>query len=235
MLFMAVFAGFLAESYLDYKTERHKEHDYLTSLVSDLKIDTTDIAFKVVNMEDFINNGYHLSEYFYQEGWMNKYTDSIYILSEKMHTAETTLQYADGTIDQLKNAGGFRLIKNYEITEKIKEYTKDQDRIKDHEQALNLRYAELIKERSNIIYNNVFTYDGVLLDGKIKIGLRKERLDSIYKKTGAKFLTNNQSDFIKFSNSTSTLIGSMYVYKEMAKLQKIKATELIQLIQNDIK
>ena len=43
MLFLAVFAGFLAESYLDYRTERHKEHDYLVSLVSDLKIDTADI------------------------------------------------------------------------------------------------------------------------------------------------------------------------------------------------
>lgn len=43
MLFLAVFAGFLAESYLDYRTERHKERDYLVSLVSDLKIYAADI------------------------------------------------------------------------------------------------------------------------------------------------------------------------------------------------
>ena len=50
MLFFAVFAGFLAESYLDYRTERHKEHDYLVSLVSDLKIDSADVARKSKNM-----------------------------------------------------------------------------------------------------------------------------------------------------------------------------------------
>ena len=234
MLFMAVFAGFLAESYLDYRTERHKEHDYLISLVSDLKIDTTDIGFKVVNMGDVINDGRDLSEYVYQENWMNKYADSIYILTERMHSSETTLQYADGTINQLKNAGGFRLIKSNEITEKIKEYTKGQDRIKDHEQAVNARFAELINERSDLIYNKVYTYKGTMFVGKFEIGLNKERLDSIYKKTGSKFLSNKQTDFVKFSNSTITLVGSMYVYREMARLQKIKAIELIKLIQKDI-
>jgi len=40
MLFLAVFAGFLAESYLEYRTERHKEHDFLNSLKKDLVSDT---------------------------------------------------------------------------------------------------------------------------------------------------------------------------------------------------
>ena len=55
MLFCAVFAGFLAESYLEYRTERHKEHDYLVSLVSDLKIDSADITIKAANMQMFFD------------------------------------------------------------------------------------------------------------------------------------------------------------------------------------
>ena len=54
MLFFAVFAGFLAESYLEYRTDRHKEHDYLVSMISDLKIDTADISRKQVNMQEVV-------------------------------------------------------------------------------------------------------------------------------------------------------------------------------------
>ena len=50
MLFLAVFAGFLAESYLEYRTERHKEHDYLASMVKDLQLDTADMNYKIKNM-----------------------------------------------------------------------------------------------------------------------------------------------------------------------------------------
>jgi hypothetical protein len=57
MLFMAVFAGFLAESYLEYRAERHKELDYLVSLVSDLRIDSADISRKEVNMREVIEFG----------------------------------------------------------------------------------------------------------------------------------------------------------------------------------
>ena len=76
MLFMAVFAGFMAESYLEYRAERHKEHDYLVSLVSDLKIDNADIDRKYKNMQLVFNNSHRLSELFYEDNWINEKSDS---------------------------------------------------------------------------------------------------------------------------------------------------------------
>lgn len=235
MLFLAVFAGFLAESYLDYRTERHKEHDYLVSLVSDLKIDTADISRKEGNMMDVINCGDKISTVFYIDNWSEKYEDSIYLWSEYMFDTEITLQYADGTINQLKNAGGFRLIKSPKITETIKQYMKGQDRIKDQEAGMNIMMQQFLTVRDNIMYARVYDIYGDVLDGKVNIKVQNEKLNAIKAKTGSKFLTNDHREFIKYSNNAVHLIGNIYVYRQIALSQKEKATALIKLIEEEIK
>ena len=234
MLFFAVFAGFLAESYLEYRTERHKEHDYLVSLMSDLKIDSADVSQKKANMIDVIKYGGKLSNVIYEDNWMDKYTDSVYIWSENMFTTEVTLQYADGTIDQLKNAGGFRLIRNNEITEKIKEYTKGRSRIIGQEEGFNQMFQQLLAARGNLMYAKVYNYNGDVLNGKTVVTLKKDILNEIYAKTGSKFLSNDKVEYFKLSNTTILYTGQLYVYLEMAKSQNKKATELIKLIQAEI-
>lgn len=235
MLFMAVFAGFMSESYLEYRTERHKEHDYLVSLVSDLKIDSSDISSKEQNMYDVIKYGSKVSELVYKDKWMENNSDSIYIWTENIFTTEITLLYTDGTIDQLKNAGGFRLIKNNIVSEKIKDYIKGQSRIKGQEEGVMHTFEDLLKLRSNLMYAKVFDYSGDVLNGKSNITLSNEKLNSIKEKTGSNFLTNSQSDFIKFSNATYIFSGQLFVYRAMAMSQKVKATELIKLIEEEIK
>ncbi len=232
MLFFAVFSGFLAESYLDYRTERHKEHDYLVSLVSDLKIDSADISIKEVNMNEVIDYGSKLSDTIYKDKWMEKYTDSVYIWSENVFDTEVILQYADGTIDQLKNAGGFRLIKSMEISEKIKDYIKGQSRIKGQEEAVNHTFDLLLSMRNNLMYIRMFDYTGNVLNGKSNVTLKIEKLNAIKEKTGSMFLTNNQTEFIKYSNTASNYTGQLFVYRAMALSQKEKATELIKLIES---
>ena len=235
MLFMAVFAGFLAESYLEYRAERHKEHDYLVSLVSDLRIDSADISRKEVNMSEVIDFGRKLTDIVYEDNWMNENADSMYLWAENMFDTEVILQYADGTIDQLRNAGGFRLIRNSVINEKIKEYIKDQDRIKGQEEGFNKTFQDVLNERSNLMYAKMFDFSGNVMNGKSIIKLKKDKLNKIYIKTGSKFLSNNSVGFYKLSNKTTMYIGQLFVYRAMALAQKEKATELIKLIQEDLK
>jgi hypothetical protein len=234
MLFMAVFAGFMAESYLEYRTERHKEHDYLVSLVSDLKIDSADISQKEKNMKEVVEYGSLLSDIVYVDKWMDKYADSMYIWSESMYVTEISLQFADGTIDQLKNAGGFRLIKSKEIAEKIKDYMKGQKRIKEQGIGMDQRMQQLLTEKSNIMYARVFDYTGNVLEGKSIVTLKNNKLNKIQAKTGSKFLNNDLKEFTKLSNTSFYFIGQLYVYREMALSQQQQATELIKLIQAEI-
>lgn len=44
MLFLAVVCGMLAEYYLENRIERHREHEFVESMVQDLKEDTVKIS-----------------------------------------------------------------------------------------------------------------------------------------------------------------------------------------------
>jgi hypothetical protein len=234
MLFMAVFAGFMAESYLEYRAERHKEHDYLVSMLTDLKIDIDDISRKEINMKEVYNYGRKLSDIVYEDNWEEKSADSAYIWAENMVDTEVILQYANGTIDQLKNAGGFRLIKNKVINDKIKDYIKGQDRIKGQEEGFNSTFQDVLTERSNVMYARLFDYSGNVLNGKSIVTLKKDKINKIYVKTGSKFLSKNPADMFKLSNKTFIYTGQLFVYRAMAIDQKAKAIELIKIIQEEL-
>mgnify|MGYP000482242818 CR=1 FL=1 len=234
MLFLAVFAGFMAESYLEYRTDRHKEHDYLVSMISDLKIDSADISVKEKNMKEVGIYGDKLSDIIYNINTIENNADSLYLFSENIFDTEVILQYADGTIDQLKNAGGYRLIKNEKIVEKIKSYIKNQNRIKEQQIGVNVTYQDLTRERNGLMYARMFEYDGSALEGKFKITLLKDKLNQIKSKSGSSFLSKNPTEFIKFSNTAFMYAGQIFIYRAMAIDQKEKATELIKLIQEEI-
>lgn len=62
MLFFAVFLGFMAEYYLEYRAERHKEHDYLVSMNKDLKADLREMDTKEFRMGEMVNAVNKLNE-----------------------------------------------------------------------------------------------------------------------------------------------------------------------------
>jgi hypothetical protein len=186
-------------------------------------------------MNDAVIWGSKVSELVYKDKWMETYSDSIYIWSEKMFTTEIILQYADGTIDQLKNAGGFRLIKNNNVSEKIKDYIKGQSRIKGQEEGVLHTFENLLSIKNNLLYAKVFSYTGDVLNGRSNVTLLNEKLNLIKNKTGSKFLSNNHSEFVKLSNTAMIYAGQLYIYRAMAVSQKEKASELIKIIQEEIK
>lgn len=120
MLFLAVFLGFLAENLREQSVEHHREKDYIHSLVEDLKSDTLQsnkilillnrqkagidslmAALASPEILDKSNNAYRL--------W-NKNIGFPDFLSN------------DRTIQQLKNSGGLRLIRNKAVSDSIMKY-----------------------------------------------------------------------------------------------------------------
>ena len=57
MLFLAVFCGFLAEHQLEHKIEGDREMVYIESIIEDLKIDTTNLAYVI---EEFKQNDIYI-------------------------------------------------------------------------------------------------------------------------------------------------------------------------------
>ena len=122
MLFLAVFCGFLAEYKLEQTIERHREKEFILSMIEDAMTDTANIhAVIPLNLE--------------RAG----YADSLSIacLNYRGTQAENTKIYqthrnciyrpdlvypTDRTLFQLKNSGGMRLIRKKKATESIIAY-----------------------------------------------------------------------------------------------------------------
>jgi hypothetical protein len=120
MLFLAVSAGFFVENFRDHLLDRKHEKEYMQSLLNDLNTDITNIdsvifhdtetkqqcdsLFMLLSLNDYSDN-----------------TGSIYFNARRI-----SLRYffyiTDGTLKQLNNAGGLRLIRFQDVVDSINGY-----------------------------------------------------------------------------------------------------------------
>ena len=122
MLFLAVFAGFLAENIRERKVERNREKEYIRSLVGDLKADTSSLNIYVAN----------------QRTAMEDYDSVIFLLDRQNKSGEekkrlyylvrTALRFNDfpllneTTYEQMKSSGNLRLLHKQYVADSIFHY-----------------------------------------------------------------------------------------------------------------
>jgi hypothetical protein len=122
MLFLAVFCGFLAEYQLEHKIEKTREKQFVESLANDVKAD-------IVHLNDIINNRSSRQirldslTFFLNSPEYEKLGNSIYSNSASV-SRRIDIRFIpnDGTMQQLKNAGGRRLIRNHAVVDSITKY-----------------------------------------------------------------------------------------------------------------
>ena len=234
MLFMAVFAGFLAESYLEYRAERHKEHDYLVSMVKDLQLDTADMNHKMKNMTMLLDTSEAISHLLTKRDITKYDAYQIYNDAVFLETKDCFLQFANGTIDQLRNAGGFRVILNKEINDKIKDYIIDQGRLSLQTELFRTEWTNSKHQKLNLLHTYIYNSNWKDFNN-LTIKVNETSLDEIKSSTGSYFLSSDRKDLLKYANSIRSQNGYLQVYKIITKSQIQKATELIKLIQEEIK
>jgi hypothetical protein len=122
MLFLAVFCGFLAEYQLEHKIETDREKQFIQSLINDIKADT--VRVKVIINERMKRDQRLDSLTFLLNNELSKgVTNRIYVNAV---TAARSLAFRfipnDGTMQQLKNSGAFRLIRNRTVSDSIAKY-----------------------------------------------------------------------------------------------------------------
>jgi chaperonin cofactor prefoldin len=120
MLFLAVFCGFLAEYQLEHKIERDREKQYVQSLMNDLNADVINID-SVQKQNILVNQrGDSLFLLLTLQDYSNS-TNSIYY---NCRTFSTSIFFTltDGTIKQLNNSGGLRLIKKKNVVDSLQAY-----------------------------------------------------------------------------------------------------------------
>ncbi len=120
MLFLAVFCGFLAEYQLEHKIERDREKEYVQSLMNDLKADVINIE-SVQKQNILVNQRGDSLFLLLTLPDYSKSTNSIYFNSRTFSTS-VFFTMTDGTIKQLNNSGGLRLIKKKNVVDSLQAY-----------------------------------------------------------------------------------------------------------------
>ncbi|HEU5167691.1 MAG TPA: hypothetical protein VFU29_19230 [Chitinophagaceae bacterium] len=145
MLFLAVFCGFLAEYQLEQTIEQHREKDYMKSMVRDLQADIRGInaAIKLKFMK--IDLADSLLTLFEKKDFKNT-SGSIYNIGGEL-SLRSYFNPNDGTVQQLKNAGGLRLIKKVNVVDSIEHYW---NLMRDLQRLQDLEESELVEYHSEI-------------------------------------------------------------------------------------
>lgn len=129
MLFLAVFLGFLAENYREHQVEKERGRQYLESFYQDLRTDTGRISFHTSFDENKIRSLDNLSGCFH--AITKNEQDASCLLDIIKNTAiNRPFKKTERTLNQLFNAGGFRLLPTEDADSIIlyqKEYENFQD------------------------------------------------------------------------------------------------------------
>jgi hypothetical protein len=153
MLFLAVTLGFFVENQREHFIEHNREKQFITTLIEDLKSDTAQltqvIAYKkqreimVDSLVMILSSPDH-----------EKHGNDTYYYARNL----TRPQYFfpnDRTIQQLKNSGSLRLIRNLAVSDSIMYY--DQQ----------VRYLLTLNEDERSIRDNFRELVGTIFDGKV--------------------------------------------------------------------
>jgi hypothetical protein len=120
MLFVAVSLGFLAENLREQQIEKHREISYLQNVHEDLQLDFSTIDTVIISNNVRLAA---LDTFFarFKAGLASNEEVYFYIRNLALRS---TFESSHIGFDQIKSAGGLRMVKNKSITSGIQEYEK---------------------------------------------------------------------------------------------------------------
>jgi len=122
ILFLAVTLGFLVENKREHYIEQQREKQFIRSLVNDIIADTTKINNIINRRTVRISNLDSLNLLMNSNSRANYANDLYYITATATRLFSIRFLPNDGTMQQLKNSGAFRLIRNRLIADSIAKY-----------------------------------------------------------------------------------------------------------------
>lgn len=218
MLFSAVTLGFFAENMREHYIERHRESEYMTSLLSDLKKDTAEYNNATKYIERQIKGIDTTLQILEKGNWTSDEINKLYLINLGI-LGNRGSEVNTSTSAQLKNAGGLRLIKSSEISDLLAQYWIRNQFVEKYEDIVGELKLKA-RDQSYRIYNQ-FNYIN-LAEGSGERGVKE----------GAVLLTNDKMMMMEFANRLSHIKNSMNNVQHRILLeQKENATKLITAIE----
>ena len=221
MLFLAVFCGFLAEYKLEHTIEHQREKKLVNSLINDLKADTARLI-SIINSRDIRDAQMDSIFVLLNSDDVSNHTKDIYFISVTI-SRNIIIQFFpnDGTIQQLKNAGGLRLIRKQLIADSIVKYdvaTRSLEKFGEQEKDIVNIFRETAPELLNALQINKMTDTN---NNPVRIGFNPP-LETGYKQ----FLNKFNYRLVSIKNINKG-------YRREAKKLYLQATNLITTLKTE--
>lgn len=225
MLFLAVTLGFFVENMREHLTDRKKEKSYISSLIADLKNDTTRIRqvtkadFRLLHGEDSLAD---LLSNFKDNDSISRKCYRYYFLYA---TSYIEMTFNERTMSQLLNTGNMRLIHRQSVSDSIMDY----NFLVKYVQAQGKAYEEYFKRTldfSNNIFDFTYTRNYMHEDYSVTPKLKAANITFT-------LLTKEPATIKKYTIQLTMLQGILEQNLLVLRIAKEKATRLIVLLQKE--
>ena len=159
MLFIAVTLGFFAENIREHFVEKEREIKYIQNIHQDLQKDIKEVDATVV----FIDKKQQLADSLFiqiKNHTINNNLPDFYYYIKNL-SFRRIFENSNNGFTQLKTSGGLRLIENYEIIDKIQDYTNNlnrtltlQENNEKNGQMYSEKYAKILNAETSIEMND---------------------------------------------------------------------------------
>ena len=152
MLFLAVTLGFFVENQREHFIEHKREKQYMVSMLRDLTQDLKNIKSAIQNRKSKSQIADSLTSMLIDGDYSGE-TSLIYFCARRFSIAGFVFHPTDGTLMQLKNSGGLRLIRKQSVVESLQDYYNSFQQYQDNRELemLQLRdYRDMMVKVFNV-------------------------------------------------------------------------------------
>lgn len=173
MLFLAVFCGFLAENQREHLVEHNREKQYIESMIADMKTDSVALEY-YINFNKKQASGFDsLLQNIYHKPYTDSSLKALYYLKETYTLVSGKMRFSKGTIAQLKNSGGLRLIRKRAVADSILKYDIISERAEGQSEGIDFSGQKLLDVSVKVFdgecvfdYNSSSNYRDILNSNK---------------------------------------------------------------------
>ena len=223
MLFLAVFCGFLAEYQLEHVIEHQREKKYAISLYDDLTRDVNDLNADIQWWQNHISRADTILQEF-DKPEKERNLVGLYRCFSFMRRYNA-FEYHDRTIDQLKNAGFFRLFRKKNVADSLMEYDSQVRRtLFNIEEGGDRLYYNL-----NFLLNEIIDtrYFPTIVENFNLDSLSRARQDVFFIKE------NNKEKLFEFDNHLRYYRGNMILRITVMRGLLRNANNLVEMIRKE--
>ena len=226
MLFLAVFCGFLAENQREHMVEHQREKQYMNSLITDLKGDTSTIRYVI----SFCITKFHgmdtLAQLLNKDILSNDDEKELYYLNSQYAANVSFMVFNERTIKQLLNSGNLRLVRKQGTSDSIiNYYGQFMDVIKGQEEVYNEMSKRLLFSTEEI-FDRSASLTKMNADSSFYQDIRQEKM---------KLITKDKNVLRKHSQMIITARGMLANYLNMLFEMKKTGENLLIFLEHEYK